>query len=110
MTIGIGPVGYSQPAYASPRFVAGTGADPVKAPAAKLEQDRVELSSAVPAELKPQIDAAYQRSLELATQNRELHFTRDEESGKIVVQVRDLEGNLIRAIPNMLEVLAGADL
>ena len=111
MTIGIAPTGYTQPTYPSPRFVAGTGTATVQAPAA-TGVDRVELTSAVPPEAQAQVDAAYQRALDLATENRELHFERDEKSGKIVVQVRDLDGNLIRAIPNqkMLEVLEGADL
>ena len=112
MTIGIGPTGYLQPTYASPRFVASTGPAAVEETTPAKDVDRVELSSSPSLEAQHQVDAAYQRTLELAAQNRELHFERDAESGRIVVQVRDLDGNLIRAIPNqhMLEVLAGAEL
>ena len=31
--------------------------------------------------------------------NRELHFETDEETGRVIIQVRDLEGNVIRTIP-----------
>ena len=112
MTIGLGPTGYLQPTSPSPRFVAGTGAAPVETTAAVEKTDRVELTSSPPAEVQRQVDAAYQRSLDLASENRELHFERDPESGRIVVMVRDLEGNLIRSIPHqdMLKVIAGAEL
>ena len=111
MTLGIGAAGGPHPSpYASPgpRFAPSAAADP----AAPLRgADRVELSfGSPPPEVQHEVDAAYKRALDLAAQNRELHFSRDEETGRIIVQVRDLEGHVIRTIPKAeaLEVMAGA--
>lgn len=111
MTIGIGPLGYPQP-VSTPRFVASTDPAPVAAPIPPVKVDRVEINLSPPVEAQVQVDAAYERAIELASEQRELHFFRDEESGRIVVQVTDLEGKLIRTIPNaeMFDVLEGAPL
>jgi len=44
--------------------------------------------------------------------NRELHFSRDEESNRVIIQVRDLEGNVIKTIPpsKALDVMSGGEL
>ena len=44
--------------------------------------------------------------------NRELHFSRDEESNRVIIQVRDLEGNVIKTIPpsKALDILSGGEL
>jgi hypothetical protein len=44
--------------------------------------------------------------------NRELHFSRDEDSNRVVIQVRDLEGNVIKTIPpsEALDIMAGGEL
>ena len=56
-----------------------------------------------------EVAAARDRAAELAANNRELHFSMDEESNRIVVQVRDLAGNVIRTIPpsEALAVMSG---
>ena len=48
----------------------------------------------------------------LQKNNRELHFSRDEDSNRVVIQVRDLEGNVIKTIPpsEALDILAGGEL
>jgi flagellar protein FlaG len=48
---------------------------------------------------------------ELHSQQRELHFE-PTSSGRVIVQVRDLDGNVIRTIPpwHALNVMAGAAL
>jgi flagellar protein FlaG len=48
---------------------------------------------------------------ELQAQNRELHFSRDEVTNRVVIEVRDLDGNVIRTIPpsKALDILSGAD-
>ncbi|MDP9385084.1 MAG: flagellar protein FlaG [Actinomycetota bacterium] len=82
-------------------------------PAAKAPSgDRVELSSTPPPDALAEVDRAFERVSELAAQNRELHFSRDEASGRIIVQVRDMEGHVLRTIPNSeaLHVMAGAEL
>lgn len=65
-----------------------------------------------PAELRTQVRDASRRWEELRAMDRELHFEQDPDSGRIVVEVRDLEGHLIRTLPpsSALEIAAGAPL
>jgi hypothetical protein len=62
-----------------------------------------------PPEVQAQVTEALQRAHDLFAENRELHFAKDPETGRIVVQVRDLEGNIVRTIPpsEALEVMTG---
>ncbi|CAA9538562.1 MAG: hypothetical protein AVDCRST_MAG30-4494 [uncultured Solirubrobacteraceae bacterium] len=115
MTFGIGQLGASHPVYQPtrgpdrPSAPVGAADPVVKAPA----RDRVELSSSTPPpEAMAEVDRAYERVAELAAQNRELHFSKDPSSGRIIVQVRDMEGHVVRTIPNekALHVLNGAEL
>jgi hypothetical protein len=73
--------------------------------------DSVELSlpASPPPEILDEIGAAAERAQELAGLNRELHFRKDETSGRVIVEVRDLDGNVIRTIPpsHALDVMAG---
>lgn len=110
MSLGLGPIGQAYTAAGLAqrdlqREPAGT------VPTGRFKGvDRVELSAgSPPPELHVEVEAAYQRALDLAAQNRELHFSRDEHTGRIVVQVRDLDGNVIRDIPgrHALAVMAG---
>jgi catechol 2,3-dioxygenase-like lactoylglutathione lyase family enzyme len=74
--------------------------------------DTAELSFPVypPAEVLDEVGAAADRAEALAAANRELHFRVDDESGRVVVEVRDFDGNVIRTIPpsEALDVMAGA--
>ena len=72
---------------------------------AALESTAVKTSTA----LDREVDAAWRRGAELQAQGRQLHFRRDENSGRVVIEVRDLEGNVLRRIPptDALAVLAG---
>ncbi len=114
MSLGIGPLGYTPQARFEPaRGPVGTPApdDRLGAVVATLEPtDRLELSSVVPAEAHAEVEFAYQRAIELAANNRELHFATDEKTGKIAVQVRDLDGKVIRTIPNtdLFDVMSGS--
>jgi uncharacterized FlaG/YvyC family protein len=67
------------------------------------------MPSRPPAEVLAEMEAASRRYDELRSQQRELHFTRDESANRVVVEVRDLEGNVVRTIPpsKALEVIAG---
>jgi flagellar protein FlaG len=58
------------------------------------------------------VDKAAERVQELHTQNRELHFSRDEASNRVVIEVRDLDGNVIKTIPpaKALDIMSGAEL
>jgi flagellar protein FlaG len=60
-------------------------------------------------EVHEQIKAAEQRYEELRAQQRELHFTHDDTTNRVVVEVRDLEGNVLRTVPpsKALEIIAG---
>lgn len=44
--------------------------------------------------------------------NRELHFSHDEDTNRVIIQVRDLEGNVIKTIPpsKALDILSGDEL
>ena len=106
--------------------VAGTRAATPAAPAAdfsaQLEQALVPAPEAVvadiswpatpPPEVQDEIAAARDRAADLAAQNRELHFSKDEETGRVIVQVRDLDGNVIRTIPPSaaIAVMTGQEL
>jgi FlaG protein len=85
----------------------------------KLEQvqaQRATASSHIPATPPPdvivEVHRAAMRAEELHNSNRELHFEKDPNSGRIVVQVRDLSGNVLRTIPpsKALDVMSGAGL
>ena len=65
-----------------------------------------------PAEVLAEMEAASRRYDELRSQHRELHFTRDPSQNRVVVEVRDLDGNVLRTIPpsKALDVIAGGSL
>jgi hypothetical protein len=60
-------------------------------------------------EVRAHVDRAAEIAQDLAVRNRELHFTKDQETGRLVIQVRDLEGKVIRTIPpsHALDVMSG---
>jgi hypothetical protein len=71
---------------------------------------RLSLPGSPPAGVLDAVGAAAARAAELRAANRELHFRKDEESGRVIIEVRDLEGHVIRTIPpsHALDVMAGA--
>ncbi len=99
-----------------PGFQAVTRFAPVSAaapsPAATGVEDAVKLDIGVPASPPPEVlervHEAAARAAELARHNRELHFEKDPGSNRVIVEVRDLQGRLIRTIPpaSALEALA----
>ena len=48
----------------------------------------------------------------LHERNRELHFSTDESTNRVVIEVRDLDGNVIKTIPpaKALDIMSGAEL
>jgi flagellar protein FlaG len=46
---------------------------------------------------------------QLHKSNRELHFTKDKSTNRVVIEVRDLDGNVLKTIPpaKALDVLSG---
>ena len=61
-------------------------------------------------EVRQQVDRAAEIAAQLHDANRELHFTKDGRTGRVVIQVRDLDGNVIKTIPpsRALDVMSGA--
>jgi flagellar protein FlaG len=76
----------------------------------------VDASDVIPASPPPEVlaevDAAWERAAALAAQNRELHFRHDQESGRTIIEVRTLEGEVLRTIPpsKLLDVMSGGEL
>jgi len=62
-----------------------------------------------PPSVQAEVAAAAERAKQMAADNRELHFAKDPNSGRIVVEVRDLDGNVLRVIPpsEALELMSG---
>jgi uncharacterized FlaG/YvyC family protein len=71
-----------------------------------------EVPPAPTAEARQMVDKAAERVQELVKQNRELHFSRDEHSNRVVIEVRDLQGNVLKTIPpaKALDIMSGAEL
>ncbi len=79
------------------------------------DDDAVQLDmipSSPPPELYDQIDAAASRVDELKAEGRELHFSFDDASKRVQIEVRDLKGNVLRTIPpsKAISVATGAKL
>jgi flagellar protein FlaG len=96
---------------AAPVRSTGPAAEPVPASAALGADASDVIPASPPPEVLAEVDAAWERATELAAQNRELHFTRDERSGRTIIEVRTLDGEVLRTIPpsKMLDVMSGGE-
>jgi hypothetical protein len=67
------------------------------------------IPAAPPPDALREVDRAAARAEELWRDERELHFEMDEKSRRVIVQVRDLDGQAIRTIPpsEALDVMSG---
>lgn len=77
---------------------------------AAFEVDTVEVVPvSPPLEVLEEVELASQRAVRMAADDRELHFAVDEDTGRVVVRVRDLQGEVIRTIPpsEALGVMSG---
>ena len=90
-------------------------ARPAAAPARAGDPSRFDtvLGDVPPApteEVRRHVDRAAEVVAQLHENNRELHFSKDEETGRVVIQVRDLDGNVLKTIPpsHALDVMSGA--
>jgi hypothetical protein len=112
----VAPQDIAELSAAQPRTQAGTPAGPAapaEAHGAASEAVAVDATpSRPPAEVLAQMEAASRRYDELRAQKRELHFTHDDQRNRVVVEVRDLEGNVLRTIPpsKALDIIAGGPL
>jgi hypothetical protein len=70
------------------------------------------LPATPPPELQSAIGRASDRYDELHRQQRELHFSSDPDSGRVTIEVRDLDGTVLRTIPpsKAIDVISGAPL
>ena len=118
MSSEIGPLPPIGSGSAPRRAAAGTPgfsldlARPVAKTAPAQDVAVLSLPGSPPEEVLDAVGAAAARAAELRAANRELHFHKDEASGRVIVEVRDLEGNVIGTIPpsKALAVMAGAAL
>ena len=102
-----------QSAAAAPAAPARAPAEP---PAAATRPPAVDAADVIPASPPPEVltevDAAWERSGQLAAANRELHFRRDEQSGRTIIEVRTLDGEVLRTIPpsRLFDAMSGGEL
>ncbi len=70
------------------------------------------IPSSPPPDVLAEVDAASERAAQLAGEDRELHFTRNAASGRVIIEARTLDGELLRAVrpSEALEVMGGAPL
>lgn len=115
MSFEIGPLRPAGGVGATPRTAPTPGfkldlARRTAEPAPVRDTAVLSLPASPPPEVLDAVGAAAARAAELRAANRELHFRKDETSGRVIVEVRDLDGNVIRTIPpsEALEVMAGA--
>jgi len=116
MSFEIGPLPPVTPGVAPRRPAPAATADfsvtLARAAAPKGDVAVISLPPSPPPEVLDEVAAARDRAAELAANNRELHFSTDQETGRVIVQVRDLQGNVIRTIPpsHALHVMSGGAL
>jgi flagellar protein FlaG len=68
-----------------------------------------EIPSSPPQEVLDAMDAASRAYQRLRADGRELRFAQDADTGHMTIEVRDLDGNLLRTIPpsRLLDVATG---
>ena len=109
----ISPIDRGTPARRVSNPTSGFSLDLARTTAATpavIDTTALAIPASPPAEVLDAVGAAAARAAELRSQNRELHFEKDEHSGRVIIQVRDLAGNVIRTIPpsSALEIMSGA--
>ena len=116
MTFEIGQLTLGPAAAPSPVPSRAPARSSVDVPAPTPDARGVDASDVIPSSPPPdvlaEVDAAWERTGQLAAQNRELHFARDEATGRMIIQVRTLDGEVLRTIPpsEMLNVMSGGAL
>jgi hypothetical protein len=113
MDLRIGHLNFSAPPAAPKRAAADPAAPQFSVAAPRADVAVIGDIPAVPPEdALREVDRAAARADELWRDKRELHFAMDDDSGRVVVQVRDLEGRVIRTIPpsEALDVMSGKPL
>jgi len=98
MNLDVAPVGPS-----SYRPVHGVPAPASRAlqsvPAVRADVSVDTIPASPPQDVLDAMDAASRAYQVLRAQGRELRFSQDDGTGRLVIEVRDLDGNLLRRIP-----------
>jgi uncharacterized FlaG/YvyC family protein len=92
------------------RSASRTDKPPATDQAGSTEEVRLDtLPSKPPAELHEEMERAARRADELHAEGRELHFAHDKDTGRVEIQVRDLDGAVLETIPpsKALSVISG---
>jgi uncharacterized FlaG/YvyC family protein len=114
MSIQIGRFTHYQALAASPLAGVGSpaGADKRTAKAAAADTLMDSIPPAPTEEARQMVDRAAQVVDDLYRNNRELHFSVDKASNRVVIEVRDLEGHVLKTIPpaKALDVMSGGEL
>lgn len=110
MSFEVPPIGPIQQSGSAAR-VPGSSANRIPGLDAAVQVD-VGVPATLPEHLREEMAVANQRVDELREEGRELHFKAEPETGRIVIEVTDLDGNVIRTIAasKLLEVAGGAPL
>jgi flagellar protein FlaG len=100
----------SPPVLAPPRAAVQPPPRADLTPANRFDTVVDEIPPAPTEEVRAHVDRAAQIVHDMTERNRELHFTKDEETGRVIIQVRDLQGTVIRTIPpsHALDIMSGA--
>ena len=112
MTFEIGQLSFQNPAPAPvARVWPSAGAADAAAPVS-LDVNADIIPASPPPEVLAEVDAAWERAAQLATQGRQLHFSADEDTGRVIIEVRTIDGELLRTIPpsRALDIMSGAEL
>lgn len=110
MSLDVAPVGPSSFSAANDALPSPRAQRP---PAVVRQQVEVDvIPERPPREVLDAIDAASRAYQKLRAQGRELHFAQDADSGRLTIEVRDLDGRLLRTIPpsRLLDVATGGTL
>lgn len=107
MDSGVPPIGPLDEARLAAR--ATRGSTPAAQAGADFHATLAREVDGMPSELRAELEVSARRWDELRAMDRELHFEHGAD-GRIVVELRDLEGNLIRTVPpsTALDIAAGA--
>jgi FlaG protein len=112
MSLEIGPIGVPHPVSGPAPARPSAAATGFSLPGASMAAGDSHIAALPPREVLDAVEVAAGRVDQLAMENRELHFEMDKETGRVIVEVRDLEGNVLRTIPpsKALDVMSGAAL
>lgn len=98
MNLDVAPVGPSR--YSSVHGTTPSASRPVlPASAVRSDVSGDTIPASPPQEVLDAMDAASRAYQALRAQGRELRFAQDADTGRMSIEVRDLDGNLLRMIP-----------